>query len=146
MTDQLKRLIRRYNELAKFAKQPTLESWDHDVESLRQKVVALRCKTRKGSLADAAAELMCRVAYVERSDLPRGESNRFEPGSLSADIDFRTVGLPLDEIERLLRRRFPESLVSNNTLRWYATKIRRGGGSERLAGLVLPNTRPRIRP
>lgn len=141
MTDQLKRLIRRYNELAKIAKQPALDSWDHDVESLRRKVVALRCKTRKGSLADAAAELMCRVEYVERSDLPRGESNRFKLGSLPVDVDFRTVGLPLAEIERLLHRRFPESLVSNNTLRWYATKIRRGGGGKRLVGRVLPERR-----
>ena len=143
MTEQLKRLIRRHNELAKIAKQPTLESWVHDVESLRQKTVALRCKTRKGSLADAAAELLCRIEYVERSDLPRGESNKFEPGSLPADVSFRTVGLPLAEIERLLHRRFPESLVSNNTLRWYATKIRRGGGGDRLVGRVLPDRRDR---
>lgn len=143
MTDQLKRLIRRYNELAKLAKQPKLECWDHDVESLRQKVVALRNKTRKGSLADAAAELLCRVEYVERSDLPRGAQNKFKPGTLPGNVAVRTVGLSYREIERRLRERFPESLVTHGALRWYGTKIRRGGGGERLAERMLPSRRDR---
>jgi hypothetical protein len=141
MNEEVTRLIHRHNELAKLAKVPPLEVWDHDVESLRQKVVALRGKVRSGSLADAAAKLLCHVHFEERADRPKGEANKYKKGSLPKSTPHRTVGFSYREIERRLRGRFPESLVTEGTLRWYATKIRRRT-QERFVGKTLPDRRP----
>lgn len=141
MNEHLKNLIRRYNELARIAKQPELKHWDHEVETLRARIVKLRATVRNGSLADAAAKLLCQVDHLERIDLPRGEHNKFKQGTLPRNVAFRTVGLSYREIERRLRERFPECLVTHGALRWYATKIRQRS-QQRFAGLELPGRRP----
>jgi hypothetical protein len=104
-------------------------------------VEELRSKAKPGYMGDAAAKLLCHVKFIERLDLPRGESNRYKPGSLSANVACRTVGLSYAEIERRLRERFPESEVTNNTLRWYAAKIADPSYS-RFSGMCLPQRRP----
>ncbi len=88
----------------------------------------------------AALEHLCHVAYHEDRGKKSGPDNVVDQGSSRRA---RSVGLPYDEIIRLIQKEFRGCDTSVACLRWYAVKVRVGEfGYE---DYTLPQRRPRAK-
>ncbi len=144
-------LTEHYNDLAFDVGQDKIGPWKGKKSDLIARIEDLKfevgdmgkptAKDEKSRTVRAAAiEFLCHVTHHENRDEPAGPDNVVEAGHDKA----RSVGLPYDEIIRLIKEEFPASETTAACLRLYAVKIRvEEHGYE---GLHLPQRRPRVKP